>query len=180
MTLYSVIFYLLSIITLTATGMAVTRRNLVHAALWLVVSFFGTSLLFYLLGAPFLAALEVIIFAGAIMILFLFIIMTLRKEAAPRSFGEVWRQWRLPSLLGLISLVLIGFFILSAAGSYHRLMPMMAAPIDFGRFLVTDYWLPVEIVSFLLFVALVGVLYLGRATDELEEEESAPSTGEES
>ncbi len=179
MTLYSIIFYLLGIITLTATGMAVTRRNLVHAALWLVVSFFGTSLLFYLLGAPFLAALEVIIFAGAIMILFLFIIMTLRKEAAPRSFREVWRQWRLPSLLGLISLVLIGFFILSAAGSYHRLMPAMAAPVDFGRFLVTEYWLPVEIVSFLLFVALVGVLYLGRATDDLEAEKSAPRTGEE-
>jgi len=56
----------------------------------------------------------------------------------------------------------------------------MAAPIDFGRFLVTDYWLPVEIVSFLLFVALVGVLYLGRATDELEEEESLPSVEEKS
>lgn len=180
MTLYAIIFYLLSIITLTATGMAVTRRNLVHAALWLVVSFFGTSLLFYLLGAPFLAALEVIIFAGAIMILFLFIIMTLRKEAEPIRFREVWRQWRLPSILGLVSLVLIGFFILSAAGSYHRLMPAMAAPIDFGRFLVTDYWLPVEIVSFLLFVALVGVLYLGRATDELEEEESLPSVEEKS
>lgn len=180
MTLYTGIFYLLGVITLTATAMAVTRRNLVHAALWLVVSFFGTSLLFYLLGAPFLAALEVIIFAGAIMILFLFIIMTLREEATPRSVREVWRRWRLPSILGLISLGLIGFFVLSAPASYRRLMPAVATPIDFGRFLVTEYWLPVEIVSFLLFVALVGVLYLGRATDELEEEESLPSVEEES
>ena len=78
MTLYSILFYLISALIVTATGMAVTRRNMVHAVLYLVLSFFGTAMLFYLLGAPFLAALEIIIYAGAIMILFLFIIMMIK------------------------------------------------------------------------------------------------------
>ena len=68
MTLYSILFYLISALIVIATSMAVTRRNMVHAVLYLVLSFFGTAMLFYLLGAPFLAALEIIIYAGAIMI----------------------------------------------------------------------------------------------------------------
>ena len=77
MNLYAIIFYLLAFIILAATALAVTRRNLMHAIVYLVLSFFGTALLFYLLGAPFLAVLEVIIYAGAIMVLFLFIVMML-------------------------------------------------------------------------------------------------------
>ena len=75
MSLFAVIFYILAAVILAATAMAVTRRDPVHAVVYLVGSFFGSAMLFFLLGAPFLAALEVIIYAGAIMILFLFIIM---------------------------------------------------------------------------------------------------------
>jgi NADH-quinone oxidoreductase subunit J len=69
--------------------MAVTRRNMVHAVLYLVLSFFGTAMLFYLLGAPFLAALEIIIYAGAIMVLFLFLIMMIRLKKMPGMFFPV-------------------------------------------------------------------------------------------
>jgi NADH-quinone oxidoreductase subunit J len=162
MTLYTLMFYLLGTITVICTAMAITRSNLLHAGLWLVASFFSTALIFYLLGAPFLAALEIIIYAGAIMILFIFIIMTLPDRPQPWARRSFWRQWRLPLGLGAISLALSGFFIFSAVGSDFLLRPAMAAPVDFGRLLVDEYWLPVEIVSFLLFVALVGVLYLGR------------------
>jgi len=75
MNLYGSIFYILAIVTGIATFMAITRRQALHAIVYLIISFFGTALLFYLLGAPFLALLEVIIYAGAIMVLFLFIIM---------------------------------------------------------------------------------------------------------
>ena len=66
---------------MAATAVAITRRNLVHAVVYLIFSFFGTAMLFYLFGAPLLAALEVIIYAGAIMVLFLFVVMMIRVES---------------------------------------------------------------------------------------------------
>ena len=69
-----------------------------HAIVYLVVSFFATALLFYLLGAPFLALLEMIIYAGAIMVLFLFIVMMLKIGATPVTAGRGCRQW-LPALV---------------------------------------------------------------------------------
>ena len=81
MTIYAIIFYILGLIILISTAIAVTRRNLVHAVVYLVVSFFGSAMIFYILVSPLLPALEVIIYAGAIMILFLFIIMMMRVEA---------------------------------------------------------------------------------------------------
>jgi len=175
--LYETIFYTLSAIILIATLMAVTRSNTVHAVVYLVISFCGTALLFYLLGAPLLAALEVIIYAGAIMVLFLFIIMTMRTEEPITRAGEEppvedatpiatqhssWRQWLFPSFLGSLCLAASGFLIFSSPGANFQLMPAMASPVAFGSFLFEHYWFPVEIVSFLLFVALVGALYLGK------------------
>jgi NADH:ubiquinone oxidoreductase subunit K len=80
------LFYAIALLITVATAMAVTRRNMVHAVLYLVLSFFGTAMLFYLLGAPFLAALEIIIYAGAIMVLFLFLIMMIRLKKMPGMF----------------------------------------------------------------------------------------------
>ena len=78
MTLYAIIFYILAAIVLAATVLAVTSRNVMHAIIYVVVSFFAMAPLFYLLGAPFLALLEIIIYAGAIMVLFLFVVMMLK------------------------------------------------------------------------------------------------------
>ena len=75
MTLYGILFYALAVIILVSTLLAVTRRLVVHAVLYLIVAFLGTAALFYLLGAPLLAAFMVIVYAGAIMVLFLFVIM---------------------------------------------------------------------------------------------------------
>ncbi len=160
--LYSALFYILGAIILVSTVLAVTRRNQVHAVVYLIVSFFGTALLFYLLGAPLPAALEVIIYAGAIMVLFIFIIMTTVSagESVPRRLAA--RRWILPAILGLISLGAMSVLLLGMPVSEVKLKPATVSPADFGRFLFERYWLPVEIISFLLFVALVGALYLGR------------------
>ena len=80
LTLPAVIFYMLGIVILTATGLAVTRRQPVHAVLYLIVAFLGTAALFFLLGAPLLAAFVVIIYAGAILVLVLFVIMLLQRS----------------------------------------------------------------------------------------------------
>ena len=73
-----------------------------HAIVYLVLSFFGTALLFYLLGAPFLAVLEVIIYAGAIMVLFLFIVMMLEIKPPEKSLGPYLRQWLPAAVLGAL------------------------------------------------------------------------------
>jgi NADH-quinone oxidoreductase subunit J len=158
---YAGIFYILAAVILLSTGLAVTRRNLMHAIVYLVLSFFGTALLFYLLGAPFLAALEVIIYAGAIMVLFLFIVMMLEIRPAEGPLGSYLRQWLPALVLGALSLAVLGLIIFKSGGDLP--LPLAAAsPLEFGRFLFQRYWFSVEIVSFLLLVALVGALYLGK------------------
>jgi NADH-quinone oxidoreductase subunit J len=161
-TLYALTFYLLAAVIVGATLLAVTRRNLVHAVLYLIISFFGTAMVYYLLGAPFLGILEVIIYAGAIMVLFLFIIMMLpveRKAESRLSLG----QWLPAAILGLAFLVLIGLLVLTDPGAGAGLTAATVSPRAFGRFLFQRYWLAVEILSFLLLIVLIGALFLGRA-----------------
>ena len=161
MTIYAYLFYLLAALILGTTVMAVTRRNLVHAVIYLVLSFFGTAMLFYLFGAPLLAALEVIIYAGAIMVLFLFIIMMLRVDRADEHFFPIGQL--LPALSAVLGYLVIGAISLLAGGaSEPELQPALAEPRAFGIFLFQNHWLAVEVVSLLLLVALVGALYLGQ------------------
>jgi NADH-quinone oxidoreductase subunit J len=168
MSIYAVIFYVLGAVIVGATLMAITRHNVMHAIVYLVLSFVGTALLFYLLGAPFLAVLEVVIYAGAIMVLFLFIVMMLDSKPDGRSLGTILRQW-LPALaLSGVCLIVMTVCLLLGAGGPGPLPLVTAAPLDFGRFLYERYWLGVEIASFLLFVALVGGLYLGRSNGKTE------------
>ena len=161
MNLYAGTFYLLAAVILGSTALAVTRRNVMHAIIYLVLSFLGTAMLFYLLGAPFLAAMEVIIYAGAIMVLFLFIVMMLEIRPSEQPLGSYLRQWLPAVVLGALSLAALILTIFESGGDLS--LPLtMASPLEFGRFFFQKYWFSVEIVSFLLLVALVGALYLGR------------------
>lgn len=171
MTLYAATFYLLGIVILTATGLAVTRRQPVHAVLYLIVAFLGTAALFFLLGAPLLAAFTVIIYAGAIMIVVLFIIMLF--QGSPREIG-MRSEWGPGLLLGVVFLAVAVATIFKDPGSRIVLQGAVAQPRDFGRFLFDRYWLAVEIVSVLLLVALVAILHLGKRRDT-EETEKGPS-----
>lgn len=162
MTLYSVIFYVLAVVILASTVLAIIQRFLINAVVYLILSFFATGLLFYLLGAPFLAVLEVIIYAGAIMVLFLFIVMTLPIEQPERRIMETLGQWLPVIILSVISFLIAGILIFEAPGSRISLNTGMATPAAFGQFVFKSYWFPVEIASFLLLIGLVGALYLGR------------------
>jgi NADH-quinone oxidoreductase subunit J len=160
-TLYSIIFYVLAAIILITTGIAITRRNLVHVVVYLVFSFFGSAMMFYLFGAPLLAVLEVIIYAGAIMILFLFIIMMVKAEASEERLFPI-QQWMPIALIGVVYLIVGSVIISSAPGSQVTLEIALAEPKAFGEYLFQRHWLVIEIVSLLLLIALVGALYLGR------------------
>lgn len=161
MTLYSIIFYVLAAIILITTGIAITRRNLVHAVVYLVFSFFGSAMMFYLFGAPLLAVLEVIIYAGAIMILFLFIIMMVNVEASQERMFPI-QQWLPIAMIGIFYLIIGAVIVTSAPGTDVTLEIALAEPKAFGEYLFQRHWLSIEIVSLLLLVALVGALHLGR------------------
>jgi NADH-quinone oxidoreductase subunit J len=161
MTLYAFIFYLVAALIVATTAVAITRRNLVHAVVYLIFSFFGTAMLFYLLGAPLLAALEVIIYAGAIMVLFLFIIMMIRVESAEELLFPL-SQWLPAAGFGLVYLI-IGFFMVSKTPGTAVTLGMFAAtPKEFALYVFQTDWLSIEIVSLLLLVALIGALHLGK------------------
>ncbi len=159
MTLYAAIFYLLSAVTVVATAVAITRRQPIHAVLYLIVAFLGTAALFFLLGAPLLAAFVVIVYAGAIMVLILFVIMLFRRS--PRDLGLL-SEWGPATLLGVVFLAVVVAMVFKDPGSRIVLQGAVAQPGDFGRFLFERYWLAVEIVSVLLLVALVAIIQVGK------------------
>lgn len=159
MTLYPIVFYVLALVILTASVLGVTRRQPVHAVLYLVIAFLGTSALFFLLGAPLLAAFMAILYAGAIMILILFVIMLFRYS--DREFGLV-PQWGHAVLLGAVFFAVAAAMVFKDAGSGTVLQGAAAQPKDFGLFLFDRYWLAVEIVSILLLIALITVFQTAR------------------
>jgi len=169
MNLHQVLFYIIAATILAATAVAVTRRDLVHAVIYLVISFFGTAMLFYLFGAPLLAALEIIIYAGAIMVLFLFIIMMLRMEQVREHLFPL-TQWVPAAAIGLVYMIAGGLMIYRDADRSTVLTPAVATPKALGEFLFRHHWLAIEIVSLLLLVALVGALYLGKRARGVKQE----------
>ncbi len=161
MTIYAILFYIIAATMILATVMAITRKNMVHAVLYLVVSFLGSALLYYLLGAPLLAAFEVIIYAGAIMVLFLFVVMMLKIET-PATQGVELRHYLMA--VGVCALYFIGCVLLMYFSPPSLSMPMRAAsasPEFFGKYVFQHQYLAIEIASMLLLIAVVGALHLG-------------------
>ena len=161
MTIYAIIFYLLSVLILVTTGIAITRRNLIHAVIYLIFSFFGSAMLFYLFGAPFPAVLEVIIYAGAIMVLFLFVVIMMRSDSGRGRLFPLG-QW-LPAVIFGMGYAIVGAgIVISEPNSRMMLTTAQALPAELGKFVFQNFWLSIEIVSLLLLVVLVGVLLIGR------------------
>lgn len=158
---YTIIFYALAAIMIVSTVLAVMQRNMVYAVLYLVVSFLGTGLLFYLLGAPLLAAFEVIIYAGAIMVLFLFIVMMLKVDTEPQKTAQSSHYLAAFGTCGLYFFICAVLVYFSSPDASLAMQAAMASPESFGRFLFQRHWLSIEMVSLLLLIALIGVLQLG-------------------
>jgi len=158
----TVTFYLSAIVAVTATMMVITRRNAVHALLYLIVSLLAVGLVFFTLGAPFAAALEVITYAGAIMVLFLFVIMLLNPQPSDgkRPFPI---QWRGPGLLTAVLLAeLIYLLVQGGETAVSTGSVQVVSPQQVGLTLFGPYLLGVELASMLLLAGLVGAYHLGR------------------
>jgi len=151
--------------------MAITRRNLVHAVIYLIFSFFGSAMLFYLFGAPFLAVLEVIIYAGAIMVLFLFIVIMLKVETVNERLFPL-KQWLPAAICGIFYLGLGIGLVTADPNSQKALSTARAEPAEFGQYIFQKHWLSIEIVSLLLLVAVIGALLLARRSKKTSASET--------
>ena len=161
MNVYALMFYATAVLITAATVLAITRRQAVRSVLFLVISFLGSAMLFYLLGSPFLAALQVIIYAGAIMVLFLFVVMMLRVDRSEENKFP-WRFWVPGLLVGLLFFAALWVAVFSDPSAPVPLNLTMVTPKEFGRFVFEQYWLSVEIVSLLLLLGLLAAIHLGK------------------
>ncbi len=159
------IFFGAASVAVVTTALAITRANPVHALLWFVVSLLAMAVIFFELGAAFAAALEVIVYAGAIVVLFLFVVMMLSLDRAARLREKLWmarRAWVLP----LLFVALLGAGIGISVFVRTTLPPMAGQavlPREVGLRLFTGDLVLVELASLLLLAGLVAAFHLGRA-----------------
>lgn len=156
------LFYLAALIAVAATVAALTRANAAHALIYLIVSLLAVAVLFFLMGAPFAAALEVVIYAGAIMVLFVFVIMMLNLGEAGNAREREWlrgRNWIVP---GIMAALLLLELVVALAQTPAVTSGVAVAPKAVGLALFGPYVLAVEIASMLLLAGLVGAYHLGR------------------
>ncbi len=154
-----ILFLIASFVALGSTALAITGRHAVHALLYLILSLLSVAVIFFLLGAPFIAALEVIIYAGAIIVLFLFIIMMLNMGT--RDHNSDWIQpvnWVGPGVMAALLLAVLGTAIFQ--GNPGILDTRVVTPQEVGISLFGPYMIGVQLAAMMLLAGLVGATHL--------------------
>lgn len=154
----------------TITGLSIlviTRKNPIHSVLWMLVLFIHIAALYVFLNAEFLAAVQIIVYAGAILVLFLFVIMllNLRKEEIERKFQKQWPLGMLAGTLFILFFVIIlsKVAVSPAPGEYSiQAIQGEGNIMVIGKVLYTEYLLPFEIASLVLLVAIIGAVVLAK------------------
>jgi NADH-quinone oxidoreductase subunit J len=157
------IFYIASAVAILSTIMVITRYNMVHALLYLVVSFLAVAVIFYVLGAPFIAALEVIVYAGAIVVLIIFVIMMLNLKQESVEQEEKWltkKVWLGPAILCTILMAELIYILASSDITVLEGHEVDAKAV--GMSLYGPYVIGVELCGLLLMSGIVGAYHLGR------------------
>ena len=159
----NVAFYLAAAVAVASTATVITRLNAVHALLYLIVSLLSVALVFFTLGAPFVAALEVIIYAGAIMVLFVFVMMMLNLGPQTTEQERQWlspKAWSGPTILVAVLLAELVYVLAQEGGQLTSAGSV--SPKEVGIALFGPYLLGVELASMVLLAGLVGAYHLGR------------------
>ena len=160
----NLLFYVSAAVAIAATLMMVTRVKAVHALLYLIVSLLAVAMAFFAIGAPFAGILEVIVYAGAIMVLFVFVVMMLNLGRAVVEQERRWltpRVWAGPAVLSAALLVeLVQVLVPQGHGNVIGIGTVDAVAV--GVALYGPYLLAVELASMLLLAALVAAFHLGR------------------
>jgi len=166
----AIAFYFLSACILGFAVLVVTTRDTVHSVLFLVLDFLFVAALYVLLGAQFLAAIQVLVYAGGIVVLYLFVVMLVNLKRPPEAHADPHRRTKLGFALSAVVLVEFGAI---AAYGYARPAAAAAAPAaaaiplsgnteQVGWLLYTSYLIPFEIASMLLLVAMIGAIVLAK------------------
>jgi len=161
-------FYAFASLTLGGGILAVTRRSPVHSAIWLIVSLLGVAGLYLLQQAEFLAGVQVILYIGGIMVLFLFVIMLVNLEAAAKEKAYSGQKWIAAACVGALMLQ-AAWFVRQGAGRFRLAQATAQTGADapgnseqIARVLFSQYLLPFELASILLLVAIVGAVVMAK------------------
>jgi NADH-quinone oxidoreductase subunit J len=160
-----ILFLITALIAIAGAVAMLVSRNAVHSALFLLLNFAAIAVLFLLLQAPFLFTIQLTVYAGAIMVLFLFVVMLLGAEKVEDTPDRIAWQQPLALLLGLALLVVS---VVVGLGGATNPPPESEALIQFsdprtlGALLFTDYLLPFEVTGFILLIAVIGVVVLNQ------------------
>jgi NADH-quinone oxidoreductase subunit J len=160
-------FYLPALVAVVSTLFAVTNTNPVHALLYLIVSLLSAAMIFFVIGAPFAGILEIIVYAGAIMVLFVFVVMMLNLGRAAIEQEKRWLRpgvWIGPALLWTALLAEL-LHVLQPLGIHPAIGYGTVGAREVGIALFGPYLLVVELASMLLLAALVAAFHLGRNDD---------------
>ncbi len=164
MTVTEVLFYFLSALALGSAIMVVLSKNPVHSVLWLIVTFFAISGHYIMMNAQFLGIVNLIVYAGAIMVLFLFVIMLMNLNAETEPLKNKWM--RLAGIVAGGCLMLVLVAALKDAEKKGAIVQMHIGDIglinNLGKVLFTDYVVPFEISSILFLSAMVGAVVIGK------------------
>jgi NADH-quinone oxidoreductase subunit J len=156
------IFIIAASIALISSLMSITNRNAIHSLLYLILSLLAISIIFYISGAPFIAALEVIVYAGAIMVLFIFVVMILNIGLEEERENK-WlkpRMWVLPIIIACALFALL-VYAMKQQHSVHT-TAVVITPKQVGVSLFTTYLIAVEISAVLLMAGIIGAYHLGK------------------
>ena len=158
----TILFILLAVVSIASALAMLFTRNAIYSALFLILNFSTVAVFYLILNAPFIAMAQITIYAGAIMVLFLFVIMMLGSEQLHKETVNRWQR-PLAILLGLVLLGEAAYLIILRGGR----LPMIGSvpenfgnPASIGSLLFSQYLLPFEITSILLLVAMVGAIVL--------------------
>jgi NADH-quinone oxidoreductase subunit J len=164
MSVMQIIFLVIGAVTLAAAVLVVTTRNMIRAALYLIVTLFGVAVLYVLLSAGFFAVVQVVVYIGAIAILFIFAVMLTRNLIMEKGYA-VNKGWPLALLLAVV--LFVGVFLAlqgwsGFASTAPELVSDTATIEELGRALVSPdgYVIPFEVASVLLVAAMVGAIYV--------------------
>jgi NADH-quinone oxidoreductase subunit J len=158
-----VLFYISSLVAIIATILVITRYHPIHALLYLAVSFLAISMIFLSLGAPFVAALEIVLYAGAIIVLLIFVVMMLNLGTETAQQEKQWLQLKVWLGPAILALVLLGEMVaLLIQGNAVNMQVPVVEMKQVSISLYREYVIAVELIGFLLMAGIVGAAHIGK------------------
>lgn len=163
----AIAFYTLAAFVLGFAVLVVSTKDTVHSVLFLVLDFLFVAALYVLLGAEFLAVIQILVYAGGIVVLYLFVVMLVNLKRPPEAYSDPRRQTKLgfglaAAILVELSAITMFTYVRPAPVAIAKALPVMGNTEQVGWMLYTSYLIPFEIASMLLLVAMIGAIILAK------------------